>query len=331
MNTESGAVGAETAGVPSLAEVRDAARRLAGVARRTPLERSDALSAISGVDVRLKLEGMQRTGSFKLRGAYNFVARLSADELARGLVTASAGNHGQGVALAGRLLGARAVVFLPADTPENKQRRVVRHGAELRRVDGGYDEAHAAAEAFAAETGARYVHAFSDRDVLAGQGTVGLEIFEDLPDVRTLVVPVGGGGVIGGVGLVARALGDSVRVVGVQTHGTAAMHASLAAGRLTSAVYAPTICEGLTGDTDLPAFELARRVVDEIVLVSEEAVRRAIRWLYVEEGVVAEGSAAVAAAALLEGAVRGLEGPVAAVLTGSNLDASRLAQILTEA
>jgi threonine dehydratase len=333
VNTGSGAGRAETTaeGVPSLADVRAAARRLRGVARRTPLERSDALSEISGADVRLKLEGMQRTGSFKLRGAYNFVARLPARERARGLVTASAGNHGQGVALAARLLGARAVVYLPADAPDNKRRRIVRHGAELRRVEGGYDEAHAAAEAFAAETGARYVHAFSHRDVLAGQGTVGLEIFEDLPAVRTLVVPVGGGGLIGGVGVVARALGDAVRVVGVQTHETAAMHASLAAGRLTSAPYGPTLCEGLSGDTDQAAFELSRRVVDEIVLVSEDAVRRAIRWLYVEEGVVAEGSAAVAAAALLEGAVRGLDGPVAAVLTGSNLDASRLAQILTEA
>jgi threonine dehydratase len=332
VSTRPGAGGAETGtgAFPSLHDVRAAAWRLDGVARRTPLERSDALSEISGADVRLKLEGMQRTGSFKLRGAYNFIAGLAAEDRARGLVTASAGNHGQGVALAARLLGARAVVYVPASAPDNKQRRIARHGAELRRVDGGYDDAHAEAQAFAARTGACFVHAFSDPAVVAGQGTVGLEIFEELPGVRTLVVPVGGGGLAGGIGIVARALGDGVRLVGVQTHETAAVHASLAAGRLVSPPYGPTLCEGLSGDTDEAALELARRVVDEVVLVPEDAVRRAIRWLYVEEGVVAEGSAAVAAAALLEGAVSHVAGPVAAVLTGSNLDASRLAQILTE-
>jgi threonine dehydratase len=319
-----------TSAFPTVDDVRAAARRLERVVRRTPLERSDGLSEISGTQVHLKLEGFQRTGSFKLRGAYNFIAGLAAEERARGLVTASAGNHGQGVALAARLLGARAVVFVPESAPDTKQRRIARQGAELRRVPGGYDDAHAAAEAFAAASGACFVHAFSDPAVVAGQGTVGLEIFDELPDVRTLVVPVGGGGLIGGVGVVARALGDRVRVVGVQTEQTAAVHASLAAGALVSPPYGPTLCEGLSGDTDLRAVELARRVVDEIVLVPEDAVRRAIRWLYVEEGLVAEGSAAVAAAALLEGAVHPLDGPVAAVLTGSNLDAHRLARILEE-
>ncbi|HEX9936395.1 MAG TPA: pyridoxal-phosphate dependent enzyme [Longimicrobium sp.] len=329
MTTAQGAASGASA-FPTVGDVRAAARRLERVVRRTPLERSDGLSEISGTQVHLKLEGFQRTGSFKLRGAYNFIAQLAAEERARGLVTASAGNHGQGVALAARLLGARAVVFVPESAPDTKQRRIARHGAELRRVPGGYDDAHAAAEAFAAASGACFVHAFSDPAVVAGQGTVGLEIFDELPDVRTLVVPVGGGGLIGGVGVVARALGDRVRVVGVQTEQTAAVHASLAAGALVSPPYGPTLCEGLSGDTDLRAVELARRVVDEVVLVSEDAVRRAIRWLYVEEGLVAEGSAAVAAAALLEGAVHPLDGPVAAVLTGSNLDAHRLARILEE-
>lgn len=316
---------------PSLGDVRAAARRLQGVARRTPLERSDALSAAAGAEVHLKLEGMQRTGAFKLRGAYNALALLPPEARARGVVTASAGNHGVGVALAARLLGARAVVFVPEDAPEAKQKRIARLGAELRRVAGSYDDAHPAAVAFAERTGAAYLSAFSDPAVVAGQGTVGLEIFEELPQVRTIVVPVGGGGLAGGIGTVARALGPGVRVVGVQTDQTAAMHASLAAGRLTSVPYGPTLCEGLSGDVDDWSLALARRVVDEVVLVSEDAVRRAIRWLYVEEGVVAEGSAAVAAAALLEGAVAGVEGPVAAVLTGSNLDAARLAPILLDA
>lgn len=319
-----------SAAEPALAEVFAAARRLAGVARRTPLERSAALSEAAGTDVFLKLEGLQRTGSFKVRGAYNRVALLTPSERAAGLVTASAGNHGQGVALAARLAGCRAVVYVPATAPETKRRRIERLGAELRLVEGGYDEAHAAAEAHAEHTGAAYVHAFSDPRVVAGQATVGLEIVEELPEVRTLVVPAGGGGLIGGIGVVARALGDGVRVLGVQTPETSALHASLAAGALTSVPAPPTFCEGLSGDTDLPAYDLVRRVVDGIVLVPEDAVRRAMRWLYVEEGVVAEGSAAVGAAALLEGVMRGIEGPVAIVLTGSNVDAARLASVLGE-
>jgi threonine dehydratase len=314
---------------PTLGDVRAAARRISGVVRRTPLLRSDALSDFAGTDVRLKLETLQRTGSFKLRGAYNFVASLPDAERARGLVTASAGNHGQGVALAARLAGARAVVFVPADAPEVKRARIARYGAELRRVEGGYDEAHAAAEAFAEETGACFVHAFSDPAVVAGQGTVGLEIFEECPSIRTVIVPVGGGGLVGGVGTVARALGRHVRVVGVQTDQTAAMHASLTAGRLSSSIYGPTLCEGLSGDVDDRAFRLAREVVDDMVLVSEHAVRRAVRWLVREEGVVAEGSAAVGVAAILEEAAGEIDGPAAVVLTGSNLDAARLAAILT--
>ena len=317
-------------GFPSLAAVLAAARRLRGVARRTPLERSAWLSRAAGTDVWLKLETQQRTGSFKLRGAYNAVASLGAQERARGLVTASAGNHGQGVALAASLLGARALVFVPRNAPEAKKRRIARFGAELREVEGGYDDAQRAAEAHAAASGAYFVHAFSDPAVVAGQGTVGLEIAEELPEVRTFLVPVGGGGLAGGLGIVARALGSGVRVVGVQTPETSAMHASLAAGRPVSPPYGPTLCEGLSGDVDERSLALAREVVGEVVLVEEEAVRRAMRLLFQEEGIVAEGSAAVAAAAVLEGAAGRLEGPVAVVLTGSNVDAARLSEVMGE-
>lgn len=309
-----------------MADVLAAARRLQGIVRRTPLERCDGLS--DGAEVFLKLEGMQRTGSFKLRGAYNRVATLAPEARARGLVTASAGNHGQGVALAARLLGARALVFVPASAPETKRRRIARLGAALVLVEGGYDEAHAAAEAHAAETGAAFVHAYSDPMTVAGQATVALEILQELPEVRTLVVPVGGGGLVNGTGIVARALAPGARVVGVQTHETGAMHASLAAGSLCCPPQGATLCEGLSGETDARSLEVARRVVDEVVLVSEDAVRRAMRWLFVEEGVVAEGSAAVAVAALLEGAIRNLAGPVAVILSGSNVDAARMAEVL---
>jgi threonine dehydratase len=316
------------ADAPAMADVLAAARRLRGVAHHTLLERSPWLSGAAGLDVYLKLETQQRTGSFKLRGAYNAIASLSDTERARGLVTASAGNHGQGVALAASLLGAAAIVFVPADCPDAKKRRIARWGAELREVPGGYDDAHHAAEAHAARTGGTFVNAFSDPAVVAGQGTVGLEIFQALPEVRTIVVPVGGGGLAGGVGIAARALGPGVRVVGVQTEQTRAMHASLQAGRPVSVPYGPTLCEGLTGDVDARGVALAARVIDEIVVVPERSVRRAMRRLYEEEGIVAEGSAAVGVAAVLEGAVD--RGPAAVVISGGNVDAARLASILGE-
>ncbi len=323
--------GAPARAFPTLAEGLGGAGRLRGVARRPPLERSAWLSERAGAEVWLKLETQQRTGSFKLRGAYNAVASLPPRERARGLVTASAGNHGLGVALAASLAGpAPAVVFVPANAPEAKKRRIARYGAELREVPGGYDDAHHAALEHAARTGACFVHPFSDPAVVAGQGTVGLEMLEELPGVRTIVVPVGGGGLSGGVGIVARAMASGIRVVGVQTEATSAMHASLAAGRVVTPPYGPTLCEGLEGDVDEPALALAAEVLDGVVLVTEAAVRGTMRRLFQEEGIVAEGSAAVGVAALREGALERIEGPVAVVLTGSNVDGERLAGILAE-
>jgi threonine dehydratase len=314
--------------LPTVADVLRAARRLEGVARATPLEPAVWMEAAGG-PVHLKLETQQRTGSFKLRGALNAIASLSPAERARGVVTASAGNHGLGVALASRLLGVGATVFLPANAPEVKRRRIERYGASLRAVAGDYDGAHREALAHAAATGAVHLHAFSDPAVVAGQGTVGLEIFRALPETATLLVPVGGGGLIGGVGLVARALAPRARVVGVQSTETAAMHASLAAGALRSPPMGPTLCEGLSGEIDERSLRLARAVVDEMVLVPEAAIRGAVRDLFVEEGVVAEGSAAVAVAALRSDLVRPAHGPVVAVVTGANIDARRFASILS--
>ncbi len=316
--------------LPTVTDVLAAARRLEGIVRRTPLERSPSLSDAAGTEVYLKLESLQRTGAFKLRGAVNALASLSPEARARGVVTASAGNHGMGVSWAAGALGVPATVFVPATAAAVKRRRIARFGATLRGVPGGYDEAHHAAEAHAAETGLPFVNAFSDPAVVAGQGTVGLEVFAELPEVRTFLVPAGGGGLVGGIGTVARALGPGVRVIGVQTEATTALHDCLRAGELLSVPVLPTLCEGLSGDIDARSLALARAVVDDVLLVSEAAVRRAIRHLYVEEGVVAEASAAVAAAALLEGRAAGLEGPVAVVVSGGNIDAPLLASILAE-
>ncbi|HEX6940005.1 MAG TPA: pyridoxal-phosphate dependent enzyme [Longimicrobiales bacterium] len=312
----------------TLADIYRARRRIAAGAYRTPLERSDWLSEIAGCDVRLKLECWQRTRSFKIRGALSAVTALSPEDRARGLVAASAGNHGQGVALAAREAGLAATVFVPASAPATKKARIRAFGATLREVDGTYDDAEAAARAHARETGAAFVHPFADPLVVAGQGTIGLEILEDAPDVREVVVPVGGGGLIAGIGIALRAAaGASVRVVGVQSEATRAMHDAFIAGGPVPAEVHPTLADGLAGGIEPESYERARAVTDEIRLVSEAAIAEAIRELYRRDGVVAEGSAATAVALLCATAWRPA-GPAVLVITGGNIDAGRLAGIL---
>lgn len=278
----------------------------------------------------LKLESLQRTGSFKLRGALNALAPGEEARFGGGVVTASAGNHGLGVAHAARIFGIRATIFIPAGAPAVKRDRIRMLGADVRLVDGDYDDAHAEALRHARDAGIPYLHAFSDPAVVAGQGTVGLEIAEDLPDVRTVVVPIGGGGLSGGIGLALGTRGRSTRLIGVQSEATAAMHASLAAGAPTPVPAVPTLCDGLAGDVDQRSLDLARAVLDDLVLVSESAVRDAIRSLFFEEGLVAEGSAAVGPAAIREGRLSTAAGPIAIVVTGGNIDAARLATILND-
>jgi threonine dehydratase len=311
----------------SLQHVYDAARRISGAVRRTPLQRSEALSSELGLDVLLKLECWQRTGSFKVRGAFNAVGSLTDAERQRGLVTASAGNHGQAVALAAREHGARATVFVPAGAPATKRQRIERFGATLRTEAADYDEAEALATQHAHETGACFVHAFSSREVVAGQGTVGLELLAETTRIEEVLVPVGGGGLIAGLGLVLKSVLPNVRVIGVQSTETRAMYEALAAGRAVDVEIPPTIADGLAGCTDQDTYERVARVIDDLVLVTEDEIRTAIRALYEHDGVVAEGGGAVAAAALLAGRVRA-RGTTIVMVTGGNIDAARLAQIL---
>jgi threonine dehydratase len=314
----------------SAARIQVAADLLRPHVRRTPLERSSALSARAGTDVLLKLECLQRTGSFKLRGALNALMSLPEAELTSGVVTASAGNHGLGIASAAELLDARATIFVPAEAPTVKVERIRRLGAEVRLIPGGYDAAHAAAIEFAKEHGLPFVEPSTGPDVIAGQGTVAAEILDQLESVRTIVVPVGGGGLLAGIGSFVRDLELPIRLVGVQSSATGAMHASLAAGVPTSVPVEPTLCEGLAGDVDEIGLGLARSVVDELVLVEERTVAMAIRELYFGDGVVAEGSGAVGVAALLEGRLSDVPGPIVIIVTGANIDASRLALVVGE-
>ena len=298
----------------------------------TPLLPSPELSRLAGGDVYLKLECWQRTGSFKVRGALNKLAALSPEEWARGVVTASAGNHGLGVAYASQALGLpSAVIFVPENAAAAKVNRLASFDCQVRRAGADYDAAHALAEAYAREQEAVYVSAYDDLLVIAGQGTVGLEVMEDLPDAGLLVVPVGGGGLIAGMALATKAVNPAVRIVGVQSDASPAAYLSLRDGRpYETYPAAPTICDGLAGGFGRVPFAVAADWIDEVVVVPEADIRRAVGWLLAQEQLVVEGSGAIAIAPLLNGQLDAAGRKAVAVLTGRNLDAALLHEILAE-
>lgn len=308
--------------------VREAAGRLAPLAHPTPLRRSAALSAALGGEAHLKLETAQAGGSFKVRGAINVIATLPAEERARGIVASSAGNHGAGVALAARAAGVRATVFVPRDAPGPKKDRIRDAGSELRDTARDYDDAEALARAFAAAEGRPFVSPCSGTMLVAGQGTVGLEITEALPAVREVVVCVGGGGLLGGIGGWLRATAPAVRVVGAQSERTNAMAAALAAGRLVEVPCPPTLADGLAGQIEPEGLAIGQACLDALALVTEDELADAIRWLWREEGVRAEGAGAVAVAALLAGRVASPRFPLVATVSGGNIAAERHAAIV---
>ena len=317
--------------VIELALVERAAERLRGIARSTPLRRSAALEAVTGVESWLKLENEQVTGSFKLRGAFNAIATLDAASRARGVVASSAGNHGLGLAWAARHFGVRATIFVPADAPAVKREGIVRLGAAVDASRPDYDAAHDAALDFAREHGAVFVNPCAGDALLAGQGTVALEILEELPSVATLVVAVGGGGLLGGIASVVRKRAPAAQIVGAQGDLTAAMARSLEAGRVVEVPVVPTLADGLAGQVDETGLAIGRRAIDRMVVVPESAIERTIAWLAIHEGVVAEGSGAVPVAALLEGAPASVRGPVVAIVSGGNIDAGRHRRIVAAA
>ncbi len=314
--------------LPSPLDVLAAAHRLHGVVERTPLVRSDALSARAGTEVLLTREDRQRTGSFKLRGAYNVLATLSAQARERGVVASSAGNHGLGLAYAARALGIRATIFVPATAPAVKREGIIALGAEVDESQPDYDTAHHLAETFAAERGQTFVNPCAGAALLAGQGTVALEILEERPDVRTLVVPVGGGGLVGGIAALALTVAPRVRIVGAQSERTNAMAASLAAGRRVEVPVPPTLADGLAGQIDDEGYAIGRAALDDIVTVTEADIAGAIAWMAHAHDARVEGSGAVGVAALLERRVVPLHGPVVVVVSGGNIDERRWRSIV---
>ncbi len=313
----------------TLAAVRAAAARIDGVTHVTPVQRSRALSERVGAEVLLKCENLQRTGSFKLRGAYNRIAQLSPGERARGVVCASAGNHAQGVALAASLQGVASTVFMPVEAPLPKLDATVAYGATVRTVGETVDDAMAAARAFAEEHDAVFVHPFDHPDVIAGQGTLGLEIVDQVPAFGTMVVCLGGGGLLSGIAVALRALRPDVHIVGVQASGCASFPPSLEAGHPLTLPSLSTIADGIAvkrpGELTLAHVE---SLVDDVITVTDDELASAVVLLLERAKLVAEPAGAAAVAALLAGKIDG-PGPIVATLSGGNIDPLVLQHLVT--
>ena len=314
--------------LPTLADIEAARTALSDVVICTPMEESRWLSGIAGGPVMLKAENLQRTGSFKIRGAYLRMSRLTEAERANGVVAASAGNHAQGVALAARMLGIKATVFMPDGAPIPKENATRGYGAQVVFHGQNIDEALVAARAFEAETGAVLIHPFDHRDIVTGQGTCGLEILDQCPEVKTVLVSTGGGGFIAGIATAIKSKRPDVRVVGVQADGAASFPTSLSQGRpvaLTSmATMADGIAVGCPGDVP---FRAIQKHVDEVITVSEESLSRALLMLLERAKLVVEPAGAAAVAAVLD-APDSFETPAVAVLSGGNVDPLLLMRII---
>lgn len=309
----------------SRADIDDAARRLDGVVRPTPVARSDNLSTLAGREVLLKPEHLQRTGSYKIRGAYNLISRLD-----RGVdvVAASAGNHAQGVALAAALTDRQSTIFMPANAPLPKVEATRAYGAHIEFISGMVDDCLAAAETFADDKGAAYVPPFDHELIIAGQGTVGLEIASEAPDATVVVVPVGGGGLVAGVATALAHSRREVKVIGVQAAGAASMRDSVAAKCVVTLESASTMADGIAvlAPSELTLAHV-NAYVDDIVTVDEEAISRALLLLIERAKAVVEPAGAVGLAALLAGAIPGT-GPAVVVLSGGNIDPLLLTRVI---
>lgn len=312
--------------LPDLMRARQA---LAGFVRGTPLYHSPSISQLLGLPVHLKAENLQRAGSFKVRGAFYKMSALTPEEQQRGVVAASAGNHAQGVALAAQQAGIPATIVMPEGAPITKVQATRGYGARVVLHGATYDDAFDHAQEIQKQTGATFVPGFDDPYIIAGQGTIGLEILDDLPDVATVLVPIGGGGLISGVALAIKSLRPDCRVIGVQAAGAPAVYLSRQEGQYRTTDSARTLADGIAikrpGKLN---WEYIQRYVDDIVLVNEEEIGHGILVLLERAKLVAEGAGAVGMAALLAGKVAKLEGPVVVVVSGGNIDPNILSRII---
>lgn len=313
-----------------LEKIQDARKAIESVIARTPLAYAPYLSEISSAEIYLKKENLQITGAFKIRGAYNKIASLTEDQRACGVIAASAGNHAQGVALSASLFNIRAVIVMPESTPLTKINGVKHYGAEVILAGGNYDEAYAYAIEYGTKHSLTFVHPFEDAEVIAGQGTIGLEILENCEELDTIIVPIGGGGLIAGVATAIKQSNPSIRVIGVSASGAPAFKNSFELKTPIDSTSVRTIADGIAvRDTSSITLEYALKYVDEVISVDDEEIASAILYLLEKQKLVVEGAGAVGVAALLHDKVKDIKDKnVAVVLSGGNMDVTLLSVII---
>lgn len=315
----------------TLNDVKKAQETIKGIVKETPVLESKTLSEITGANVFYKCENLQKTGSFKIRGAINTIANLTDEEKANGVIASSAGNHAQGVALGAKMSGIKATIVMPATAPVAKVSATRGYGAEVVLNGEVYDDAYAKAVELQKETGATFIHPFNNEHVMAGQGTISLEIFEQLNnEVDTILCPIGGGGIVAGVAVAAKALNPNVKVIGVQTSNIPSMKESLKNGEVTTAFNAPTIADGIAVKTPGDAtFEIIKELVDDVITVTEDEIEEGMLFLLEHQKIVSEGAGAVSTAALLSKKYQPAQGEnVVCIVSGGNVDINKLYKII---
>ncbi|MCR1900233.1 threonine ammonia-lyase [Irregularibacter muris] len=313
----------------SLEDIKGAKRTLENVIFPTKLVESKKISSLSNNRVFLKCENLQKTGSFKIRGAYNKIASLSEEQKANGVIASSAGNHAQGVALGATAYGIKSTIVMPAGAPVAKVMATQGYGAEVVLHGNVYDEAYEKAVNIQKETGATFLHPFDDPYVIAGQGTIGLEIMEDLEDVDVIVVPIGGGGLIAGIAVAAKSINPKVKIIGVEPETAASMKTSVEKDQKSTLDTANSIADGIAVKTpgDL-TYSIVKEYVDEIITVSEDDIAKAILTLMENEKLIVEGAGAASVAALISGKINSVDKKVAAVISGGNIDMNMVCSII---
>ena len=313
----------------TLEDIRDARKSIAAFVKCTPLVQSQFLTTFCGCPLFLKLENLQTTGSFKPRGVFNKLLHLSREEQNRGIITASAGNHGQAVAYAAQKLGYYARVVVPEPTPKVKIDGIKKYGADLVVFGDNYDAAERKAKEVALEDGCTYISPYNDEGIISGHGTIGLEILEALPDVDVVMVPLGGGGLLSGISVAVKSVKPDVKVIGVQSKASPVMYESLKAGRIVAVEKAGnSVAEGLSGNVGPITFGIIQKYVDRVVLVEEETLRHAVYLLWVHDHQVVEGSGAAAVAPVIENKPLFKGKRVVSVVTGGNIDNDLFQSIL---
>ena len=313
----------------TLQDIKQAQENLKGVVRKTPLFYSSTFSKECGCEVYLKCENKQKTGAFKLRGAYNKICSLTEEEKNSGVVASSAGNHAQGVAYAATAFGVKATIVMPVTAPVAKVQATKNYGAEVIQHGEVYDECYSKAVEVQKETGATFVHPFNDDKVIAGQGTISLEILEDLPDADVLVVPIGGGGLISGMAVAAKAINPNIKIIGVQAEIIASTKISLVKNEIVTLPGVKSLADGISVQTPgNNTFKYMKKYVDEVVTVTEDEIAYGIFSMMERNKLVAEGAGAISVAALLAGKIKAEGKKVVALVSGGNIDIAIVAKII---